>query len=156
MAGGASFGDDEEGGVITEINVTPLVDIMLVLLIIFMLTANIITQQSIEVELPNAVTGETTESTTVAFTVDAEGNVYLNGEAADETSLRASLPVLVKESEDIQAIIAADKSVSHGKVIWLIDLIRQLGIEKFALNIDPTPATPEDDSAEIPEAPETP
>ena len=153
MAGGASFGDDEEGGVITEINVTPLVDIMLVLLIIFMLTANIITQQSIEVELPNAVTGETTESTTVAFTVDAEGNVYLNGEAADETSLRASLPVLVKESEDIQAIIAADKSVSHGKVIWLIDLIRQLGIEKFALNIDPTPATPEADSAEIPEAP---
>lgn len=153
MAGGASFGDDEEGGVITEINVTPLVDIMLVLLIIFMLTANIITQQSIEVELPNAVTGETTESTTVAFTVDAEGNVYLNGEAADETSLRASLPVLVKESEDIQAIIAADKSVSHGKVIWLIDLIRQLGIEKFALNIDPTPATPEDTPAEAPETP---
>lgn len=153
MAGGASFGDDEEGGVITEINVTPLVDIMLVLLIIFMLTANIITQQSIEVELPNAVTGETTESTTVAFTVDAEGNVYLNGEAADETSLRASLPVLVKESEDIQAIIAADKSVSHGKVIWLIDLIRQLGIEKFALNIDPTPATPKDTPAEAPETP---
>ena len=153
MAGGASFGDDEEGGVITEINVTPLVDIMLVLLIIFMLTANIITQQSIEVELPNAVTGETTESTTVAFTVDAEGNVYLNGEAADETSLRTSLPVLVNESDDIQAIIAADKSVSHGKVIWLIDLIRQLGIEKFALNIDPTPETLEDTPAEPPETP---
>ncbi len=142
MAGGANM-DDDEGGVITEINVTPLVDIMLVLLIIFMLTANIITQQSIEVDLPNAVTGETTESTTVAFTIDAEANVFLNGEAADEASLRQSLPILVQESEDIQAIIAADKSVSHGKVIWLIDLIRQLGIEKFALNIDPTPPAPE-------------
>ena len=86
MAGGANM-DDDEGGVITEINVTPLVDIMLVLLIIFMLTANIITQQSIEVELPNAVTGETTESTTVAFTIDAEANAF-NGEAADEASLR--------------------------------------------------------------------
>ena len=138
MAGGANF-DDDEGGVITEINVTPLVDIMLVLLIIFMLTANIITQQSIEVELPNAVTGETVESTTVAFTIDSDANVFLNGEATDEAQMRASLPVLVQESEDIQAIIAADKSVSHGKVIWLIDLIRQLGIEKFALNIDPTP-----------------
>lgn len=153
MAGGASFGDDEEGGVITEINVTPLVDIMLVLLIIFMLTANIISQQSIEVELPNAVTGETTESTTVAFTIDADSNVYLNGEAADEASLRASLPVLVKESEDIQAIIAADKSVSHGKVIWLIDLIRQLGIEKFALNIDPTPPSPDATESASKEAP---
>ena len=138
MAGGANF-DDDEGGVITEINVTPLVDIMLVLLIIFMLTANIITQQSIEVELPNAVTGETVESTTVAFTIDSDANVFLNGEATDEAQMRASLPVLVQESEDIQAIIAADKSVSHGKVIWLIDLIRQLGIEKFALNIDPSP-----------------
>lgn len=154
MAGGASFGDDEEGGVITEINVTPLVDIMLVLLIIFMLTANIITQQSIEVELPNAVTGETTESTTVAFTIDADGNVYLNGEAADEVSLRASLPTLVQESEDIQAIIAADKSVSHGKVIWLIDLIRQLGIEKFALNIDPSaPPESEQESPKVNDAP---
>ena len=142
MAGGANM-DDDEGGVITEINVTPLVDIMLVLLIIFMLTANIITQQSIEVELPNAVTGETTESTTVAFTIDGKANVFLNGEAADEASLRQSLPILVQESDDIQAIIAADKSVSHGKVIWLIDLIRQLGIEKFALNIDPTPPAPE-------------
>ena len=140
MAGGANF-DDDEGGVITEINVTPLVDIMLVLLIIFMLTANIITQQSIGVELPNAVTGETVESTTVAFTIDSEANVFLNGEATNEAQMRDALPILVKESDDIQAIIAADKSVSHGKVIWLIDLIRQLGIEKFALNIDPTPPT---------------
>lgn len=140
MAGGANF-DDDEGGVITEINVTPLVDIMLVLLIIFMLTANIITQQSIEVELPNAVTGETVESTTVAFTIDSEANVFLNGKTTNEAQMRDALPILVKESDDIQAIIAADKSVSHGKVIWLIDLIRQLGIEKFALNIDPTPPT---------------
>lgn len=152
MAGGANM-DDDEGGVITEINVTPLVDIMLVLLIIFMLTANIISQQSIEVELPNAVTGETTESTTVAFTIDAESNVFLNGEAADEGTLRQSLPVLVEESEDIQAIIAADKSVSHGRVIWLIDLIRQLGIEKFALNIDPTPPTPESPDQNAPQSP---
>ena len=113
MAGGANM-DDDEGGVITEINLTPLLDIMLVLLIIFMLTANIISQQSIEVELPNAVTGETTESTTVAFTIDADSNIFLNGEAADETSLRRSLPILVQESEDIRLSLPPIKA-SPGK-----------------------------------------
>ncbi len=128
---------DEE--MITGINVTPLVDIILVLLIIFMLTANIIMAPAIEVELPQAATGEGTEPTTLALTLKKTGELYLNGQVTDETRLAAYIPALVASDPKTQAIIAADKEVSHGAVIHLIDLIRQKGIYKFALNIDPEP-----------------
>ena len=137
MASGSSI---EDGDIITDINVTPLVDIMLVLLIIFMLTANIINNPSIEVNLPEASTGEGTESTILSLTLSADGTLYLNGAPTDEAALRAYLPELAKSDPKVQAIIAADKEVSHGEVIKLIDLIRQLGIFRFTLNVDPTRA----------------
>ena len=135
MAGSISS-DDED--IITGINVTPLVDIMLVLLIIFMLTANIINNPSIEVNLPEASTGEGTEPTILSLTLSANGTLFLNGAPTDEETLRGYLPEVVKSDPKAQAIIAADKAVSHGEVIKLIDLIRQLGVFRFALNVDPT------------------
>ncbi|MDB4981431.1 MAG: Biopolymer transport protein ExbD/TolR, partial [Myxococcales bacterium] len=66
-------------GIIADINVTPLVDIMLVLLIIFMLTANLIAKQAIEVELPRASQSTGLPPTTLAVTLTREGNLYLNG-----------------------------------------------------------------------------
>ncbi len=138
MAGGAQSDPDE---MITSINVTPLVDIVLVLLIIFMLTANLIAKPSIEVELPEASTGEAAEPTTVALTLTRDGSLYLNGTPTDEAALRSYLPQVAKSDPKVQAIIAADKEVTHGRVVWLIDLIRTLGIYKFALNIDPTATT---------------
>ncbi len=129
-----------EDDMITGINVTPLVDIILVLLIIFMLTANLISKPSIAVELPQASTGEASEPTTVALTLTKTGDIYLNGAPTDEAKLRAYLPGVVKGDPRTQAVIAADKEVIHGRVIWLIDLVRQAGIYKFALNIDPTVA----------------
>lgn len=138
MAGGAQDDSDE---IISDINVVPLVDIVLVVLIIFMLTANLIAQQSIQVELPEAATGEGVEPTTLALTLTTDGDLYLNGQITDEEGLRAYLPEVVKTDPEAQAVIAADKAVNHGRVIGLIDLIRQLGVYKFALNIDPVPAT---------------
>ena len=135
MAGSISSDDDD---IITGINVTPLVDIMLVLLIIFMLTANIINNPSIEVNLPEASTGEGTEPTILSLTLSSNGTLFLNGAPTDEATLRGYLPELAKSDPKAQAIIAADKDVSHGEVIKLIDLIRQLGIFRFALNVDPT------------------
>ena len=136
MAGGAQTDSDD---MITSINVTPLVDIILVLLIIFMLTANIIMSPAIEVELPQAATGEGTEPTTLALTLKKTGELYLNGQLTDEARLAAYVPEVVANDPKTQAIIAADKEVSHGAVIRLIDLVRQKGVYKFALNIDPTP-----------------
>lgn len=135
MAGGATEDSDD---IITAINVTPLVDIMLVLLIIFMLTANLIESQSIKVELPEAATGESTEPTTVGLTLTEDGTIYLNGAPTDKDGLKAFIPGVVKEDPKSQAIISADHRVPHGDVIEVIDLIRQLGLSRFAFNVDPT------------------
>lgn len=137
MSGGADLDDND---IISGINVTPLVDIMLVLLIIFMLTANIINNPAIQVDLPKASTGEATEPTTIALTLTEDGSIYLNGKLTTEPALIAYLPEVAKADKKAQALIAADKAVPHGKVIQLIDLVRQMGVYRFALNIDPNQA----------------
>jgi biopolymer transport protein TolR len=137
MSGSSSRNDDD---MITDINVTPLVDIMLVLLIIFMLTANLIIAPSIKVDLPNAATGEGSEPSTIALTMTKDNKLYLNGKETSEDAVRAFVPQELLKKADLQAIIAADQEVPHGHVVHMIDLVRQLGISKFALNIEPQAA----------------
>lgn len=136
MAGGGNRADDE---MITDINVTPLVDIMLVLLIIFMLTANLIVAPAIKVDLPNAATGEGSEPSTIALTLTKDNKLFLNGKETTEEAVKAFVPGEIAKKADLQAIIAADQEVSHGQVVHLIDLVRTLGISKFALNIESLP-----------------
>ncbi len=132
MAGGAKF-DDEE--IISDINVTPFVDVALVLLIIFMVTATYIVAQSIPVDLPEAGTGEDVV-TTFAITVTADGQLYLDGEKKDEAGVRVKIRKARELNEDIRVVIAADKAVTHGRVVGIIDLVRKEGVAKFAINID--------------------
>jgi biopolymer transport protein ExbD len=140
MAGAAPAGDGDE--VISAINVTPLVDIMLCLLVIFMVTTSYVVADSLKVDLPEASTGDSTEPSVVmiTFTVEKDTGVrqlYLNGEKADEPKLRAHIQKVKAEGKkDLQAVIAADKTASHGEVIHLIDVVKQEGIVKFALNIE--------------------
>lgn len=138
MAGSAQ---DDPDDMITQFNVVPFVDIILVVLIIFMLTANLIAKQSLKVELPEAATGEAAEPTTLALTLDQDGNLFLNGRPTDEAKLASYIPTVVEADPKAQAIIAAHKTRSHGEVIHLIDFVRQHGIYKFALNIEPIAAT---------------
>lgn len=141
MAGGA-LGDHDDNDVISEINVTPLVDIMLCLLVIFMVTTSYVVADSLKVDLPEASTGDSTEPSTVmiTYTLDeetGEKKLYLNGEISTEPQVRAHIKTEIQSGKkDMQAVIAADKAVSHGEVIHLIDLVKQEGIQKFALNID--------------------
>src|SRR5688572_24895305 len=114
MAGGAQEDPDD---MITSINVVPLVDIILVVLIIFMLTANLIAKQSLKVELPEAATGETTDPTTVALTIDESGQLYLNGTPTDMEALGKYLPEVKAADPKAQAVIQADKARSHGEVV---------------------------------------
>ncbi len=137
MAGGA-----RKKGMITDINVTPLVDIMLVLLIIFMLTANLIAKQAIEVELPKAAQGTTPTPTTLAVTLTRDGQMYLNGQPVTPDGLRTSVKAALLKDPKTQAIIAGDKDVSHGRVVWVLDVIKSLGVVSFAIQIDPTGLTP--------------
>ena len=133
MAGGARKGR----GMITEINVTPLVDIMLVLLIIFMLTANLIAKQAIEVELPRAATGATPTPTTIAITLTKDGALYLNGLEVTPAVLRAEVSAAINKDAKTQVIIAGDKNTSHGRIVWVLDTVKALGVISFAIQIDP-------------------
>jgi biopolymer transport protein ExbD len=121
---------------ISEINVVPLVDIILVVLIIFMLTAPMIMKPSIKVNLPKAATGEQTVQTQLSVTIAANGSLTLNGKPADATQISAEAAAALQTNPDIQAVIAADKDVPHGTVVGILDLIKSVGVKKFAISID--------------------
>ncbi len=131
MAGGAQ----EEEGEITGINVTPLVDIVLVLLIIFMVTANFIVKEAKEVDLPSAAKAEQTLQETVNLVIDKDAKVYFDGIEVDDATLRSKLREAAGKNKDVRAMIAADKTLDYGKVMTLIDTVNVEGIAKFALNI---------------------
>ena len=107
-----------------------------------MVTATYITEKSIKVDLPDAATGEGTESTSLAITMDASEQLFLNGQPVTTTELRTEIQNakrLVGEDGkpmDVVCLIGADHSVSHGKVVGVIDLVKQEGISKFAINIE--------------------
>jgi biopolymer transport protein ExbD len=133
---GATFDPESDDEPITAINITPMVDIMLVLLIIFMVTASVINAPAIKVELPDAATGEENETTNLGITLDPESNWYLNGEPTDEAGIRAFIRAEQGLGNEIQVAIAADRVVPHGEVVRVIDVVRQEGVTKFAINID--------------------
>lgn len=120
--------------IISEINVTPFVDISLVLLIIFIVTATYIVAKSIPVDLPKAGTGEDTV-TTFAIALTKDNLLYLDGQKIDEPQLRLNIRKARDKNEDVRVVIAADEAVQHGKVVRVIDLIRKEGVSKFAINI---------------------
>ena len=135
MSGGASENDDE----ITGINVTPLVDVMLVLLIIFMVTATYITNRSINVNLPKADTADSDSKTkNLAFVLDAKSQLYLDGKAIsfDEVAARIQEEQAKANGAALNAIISADKETPHGAVVKLIDTVRKHGITDFAINVE--------------------
>ncbi len=133
MAGSAP-GDEDES--ITGINVTPLVDITLVLLIIFMVTASYIVKETIEVELPRAAHGGETVQKTFAVLLTREGKAYLNGVPVDDTALVAEVQKARAAGEDVQAIVGADKNATHGSVTHLLDVLKGAGVTRFAIQIE--------------------
>lgn len=126
-------GDDE---MISGINVTPLVDITLVLLIIFMVTATYIVREAIEVDLPRAAHAGEATGATLAVVVTKDGSIYLDGVRRSEQELRARTREAVNRDREARAIISADKASLHGAVIHVIDLVKGEGVSRFAINIE--------------------
>jgi biopolymer transport protein TolR len=142
MAGHLQDQDDE----ITGINVTPLVDVMLVLLIIFMVTATYIVNRSIEVSLPQAESGTTQVQTqNLAFVLDRDSYLFLDGKPISFAELPAQIALAKKQAKNpskLQALISADQKTPHGDVIHLIDEVKKNGISEFAINVE-APAKPD-------------
>ena len=136
---GARRDDDE---IFADINITPFVDIILVVLILFMVTATTIVQSSIPLDLPDAATGEGASEVSLGLTLTQTGELLLDGEAVNETALRTKLRQLKSSGETVVCLIAADTTTPHGRVVWLLDLLRTEGIARFHIQVDKTTASP--------------
>ena len=122
-----------------QINIVPYVDVMLVLLVIFMVTANYIVNQSINIQLPKADTGQVIQSRNLAFVIDKESRVYLDGRAVEVAELGEKIKAFMGQQADgttIQAVISADTATPHGAVVKVIDVIRKNGITELAINVE--------------------
>ncbi len=132
MAAAASDNDE----MITGINVTPLVDITLVLLVILMVTASYVASKAIPLELPKGATAETTP-TTLSVSIDKDGNTYLDAVAIDDATLRGRIRAAHTADPETRAVIAADGRTTHSHVVHVIDLLRREDVTKFAINVEP-------------------
>jgi biopolymer transport protein ExbD len=134
----ASTGSSGAQGPIVGINVTPMVDVVLVLLIIMMVSATYIVQQSLKVELPKTATSDEAASSPAAVTITREGAFFYGGSPVDEGQLASDLRAAVQANADVNLIVTADERALHGSVVHVIDLAKVEGISKFAINVDRT------------------
>jgi biopolymer transport protein ExbD len=131
MAGTSLYQDDETPA-ITDINVTPFVDVALVLLVVFMVTAKLIVARGVEVEKPVGSGGAITAPLRVTVTQD--GKIFVNGDTfPDDTGVIAKIADVTKTSGVQKAIIAGDRRTAYGGVMHAIELLHQAGVTAIAL-----------------------
>lgn len=132
--------DDRQTDTLSQINVTPFVDVMLVLLVIFMVTAPIL-QQGLNVELPTVETGPLVSDTEeqLVVSVDRTGRLHLNDAPVDSSGLAEKLSAIVKLRPDRAVYLRADKDVVYGKVVEVMAAIRNAGIVELGMVTEPFP-----------------
>lgn len=129
----AQVGQDEE--IISAINITPLVDIFLVLLIIFMITSSVIDQREIALNAPKAANAGSQAPKAAGLIVDKDGFTYLDGERLDTAAIAAILRAKVSMDPEYQVLIGADRDLKYQSVVDVIDLVRGAGVSKYALKV---------------------
>lgn len=130
------------GGIIEGINMTPLVDIMLVLLVIFIVTAKILVTPSMPLDLPSASQAEDVQ-VIFAVTIPAKGGIEVNGQpVAGDDGLRAKAKEALASDPDVRAVIQADGQVPHAQVIATLDVLRQAGLSRVAFATQPPQGAP--------------
>jgi len=117
---------------LSEINVTPFVDVMLVLLIIFMVTAPLM-QQGIDVDLPQAKGKELSPTERIIITVKKSGKIYVNKSSVTLKSLKTKL----SKKTNKEVFLKADKDVPYGLVVTVMGELREIGIEKLGMVTEP-------------------
>jgi biopolymer transport protein ExbD len=135
MAGNVGGEGEDE---IVGINVTPLVDIVLVLLIIFMVTANMIVRETVEVDLPSPAVDQNEQEKPpppVMVVMDKDANLFIDGVAVPQGDLLTKLKEAGKGDPKARAVIDADPDLNYANVVNLIDMVKEAGISKFALNL---------------------
>lgn len=133
MAGPVGGSDDEP---IAAINVVPLVDIILVVLIIFMVTAPLVLKPTIDINLPKASSGDASAPTPLNIAVSRDGAISLNGQASTLADVTAYASKIAQEKPDTAAILQADRSVTLETLTSIIDVVKSAGIKKVAFSIE--------------------
>ena len=131
--------EEQSAGAISNINVTPLVDVMLVLLVIFMVTAPIL-QQGVDINLPKVKAAPLTgEEQQLVVAVNRSGQVYLNDTPITVPDLGPKLQAILKLRPDRQVFLRADQNVRYGEVMRVISTIKGAGVERLGMVTEPPP-----------------
>jgi biopolymer transport protein ExbD len=127
------YNDEDSSPGITDINVTPFVDVVLVLLVVFIVTAKLIVSRGIEIDKPKAATGGEVQST-LRVSVKADGSLYVNGDKyEDDTAAVARIKEIAATSSKPKALIAGDRASAYDKIMHAIDLVQQAGVTAVSL-----------------------
>lgn len=132
MAGGVKSDQDT----ISDINIVPLVDIILVVLIIFMVASPSSEKSKINVDLPEASSGEAVSTGSEPFnvTINEEGYIFVNNEMVSENELKSRAELELKKNSQVEALVTADKNLEYGKIVSTIDSIKSTGINKISIS----------------------
>lgn len=133
---GASLGGGNNDEPMADINIVPFVDIILVVLIIFMVTAPLVMKPAIDINLPQASSGEVKEQEkNMEVMIAANGDIYLNGKPSSMDELKNEAGNVSMKKVDSGAILNADKAVTLERLTEVIDTIKLAGIKKLAFQI---------------------
>lgn len=131
----AGFASNKPSAPITGINVTPLVDITLVLLIIFMVTAKLVVSRAMPLDLPKAATGGEVQQV-FALSLHADGRTLVDGApVVTDEGLLAQARSALKRDAEVRAVVQADGSVPHRRVMHALDVLRQAGLARVAFGV---------------------
>lgn len=131
-----SSGDNNSGGQINDINITPFVDIVLVLLIVFMISAPVVVQSSLGIHLPPAASAENRDHITLHFFIMKDSTLRIEGKPIEEAKVGDLLAKVKATNPDFDVVVSADESISHGTVIRLLDKIRVLGTTQVGIGTE--------------------
>jgi biopolymer transport protein ExbD len=136
MAGGNFRRDEDSLPAISEINVTPFVDVVLVLLVIFMVTAPMLVREQMSVNLPKAQSGEKSASQSISIVIDKSGTIRVMEKVIQVSDLVSEIKSLLLANPNAQAVISADQETKHGDVVQVMYLIKSAGLTRFAIQIE--------------------
>ena len=122
-------------GIVSGINVTPLVDVCLVLLIILMVSSTYIVAQSLKIQLPKSHTSDGQADKPATVTLMKSGGLRWNDKDATEDEVVKELKAAVEADAETSLVVSADKEVQHGRVVHVLDMAKLAGITKFAINV---------------------
>jgi len=134
--GSGSSGADDDMPAISGINMTPFVDVVLVLLVIFMVTAPMLVREQMNVNLPKAESGEKSASEQIAIVLDKEGTIHINKKLLTYDQIEGEIKSLIQNNANAQAVISADQDAKHGDVVRIMDLVKKAGLTRFAIQIE--------------------